>query len=136
MGRRDPRSGHIVEMEVAISGKGYVFRGQTPGVAGKSFKPVASPCHHAARMLNDLQFGADGEKPCHYAVSKPQHADNQSLRNCGVEDESSSASAGSSLPFTLFCFGLMPSKPRPSMRVGSASWIESSDYFRLCWTMN
>jgi hypothetical protein len=25
-------------MEVAISGKGYVFRGQTPGVAGKVFQ--------------------------------------------------------------------------------------------------
>src|ERR1035437_7815098 len=30
--------GNIVEMEVAISGKGYVFRGQTPGVAAKVFQ--------------------------------------------------------------------------------------------------
>ena len=30
--------GNIVEMEVAINGKGYVFRGQTPGVAGKVFQ--------------------------------------------------------------------------------------------------
>jgi transposase len=30
--------GNIVEMEVAISGKGYVFRGQTSGVAGKVFQ--------------------------------------------------------------------------------------------------
>ena len=29
---------NIIEMEVAISGKGYVFRGQTPGVAGKVFQ--------------------------------------------------------------------------------------------------
>ena len=29
---------NLVEMEVAISGKGYVFRGQTPGVAGKVFQ--------------------------------------------------------------------------------------------------
>jgi transposase len=28
----------ITEMEVSISGKGYVFRGQTPGVAGKVFQ--------------------------------------------------------------------------------------------------
>lgn len=28
----------LVEMEVAINGKGYVFRGQTPGVAGKVFQ--------------------------------------------------------------------------------------------------
>jgi transposase len=29
---------NLIEMEVAISGKGYVFRGQTPGVAGKVFR--------------------------------------------------------------------------------------------------
>jgi len=29
---------NIMEMEVAISGKGYVFRGQTSGVAGKVFQ--------------------------------------------------------------------------------------------------
>jgi transposase len=29
---------NLLEMEVAISGKGYVFRGQTPGVAGKVFQ--------------------------------------------------------------------------------------------------
>jgi transposase len=29
---------NLVEMEVAISGKGYVFRGQTPGVSGKVFQ--------------------------------------------------------------------------------------------------
>ncbi|MHB2008397.1 MAG: hypothetical protein ACYCOX_10150, partial [Acidobacteriaceae bacterium] len=29
---------NLVEMEVAISGKGYVFRGQTPGVTGKVFQ--------------------------------------------------------------------------------------------------
>ncbi len=29
---------NVIEMEVAIGGKGYVFRGQTPGVAGKVFQ--------------------------------------------------------------------------------------------------
>gem|GEM_PF-2919239 len=29
---------NLVEMEVAISGKGYVFRGQSLGVAGKVFQ--------------------------------------------------------------------------------------------------
>jgi hypothetical protein len=29
---------NLMEMEVAISGKGYVFRGQTRGVAGKVFQ--------------------------------------------------------------------------------------------------
>jgi transposase len=29
---------NLMEMEVAINGKGYVFRGQTPGVAGKVFQ--------------------------------------------------------------------------------------------------
>ena len=42
---------NLVEMEVSISGKGYVFRGQTPGVAGKVFQasgvalpPTLRPC--------------------------------------------------------------------------------------------
>jgi hypothetical protein len=42
---------NLIEMEVAISGKGYVFRGQTPGVAGKVFQacgvalpPALRPC--------------------------------------------------------------------------------------------
>jgi hypothetical protein len=29
---------NLMEMEVSISGKGYVFRGQAPGVAGKVFQ--------------------------------------------------------------------------------------------------
>jgi transposase len=29
---------NLIEMEVAINGKGYVFRGQTSGVAGKVFQ--------------------------------------------------------------------------------------------------
>jgi transposase len=29
---------NLIEMEVAISGKSYVFRGQTPGVVGKAFQ--------------------------------------------------------------------------------------------------
>jgi transposase len=32
---------NLLEMEVSISGKGYVFRGQTPGVAGKVFQACA-----------------------------------------------------------------------------------------------
>ena len=42
---------NIIEMEIAISGKGYVFRGQAPGVAGKVFQacgvalpPALRPC--------------------------------------------------------------------------------------------
>jgi hypothetical protein len=42
---------HLIEMEVAIGGKGYVFRGQTSGVAGKVFQacgvalpPALRPC--------------------------------------------------------------------------------------------
>jgi transposase len=42
---------NFIEREVAISGKGYVFRGQTPGVAGKVFQacgvalpPALRPC--------------------------------------------------------------------------------------------
>ena len=29
---------NLIEMEVAINGKGYVFRGQTAGVLGKVFQ--------------------------------------------------------------------------------------------------
>lgn len=29
---------NLIEMEIAINGKGYIFRGQTPGVAGKVFQ--------------------------------------------------------------------------------------------------
>ena len=42
---------NLVEMEVAISGNSYVFRGQTSGVAGKVFQacgvalpPTLRPC--------------------------------------------------------------------------------------------
>jgi transposase len=42
---------NLVEMEVSIGGKGYVFRGQTPGVVGKVFQacgvalpPTLRPC--------------------------------------------------------------------------------------------
>ena len=42
---------NIIEMQVAIGGKGYVFRGQAPGVAGKVFQacgvalpPALRPC--------------------------------------------------------------------------------------------
>jgi hypothetical protein len=42
---------NLVEMEVTIGGKGYVFRGQTPGEAGKVFQacsvalpPMLRPC--------------------------------------------------------------------------------------------
>jgi transposase len=42
---------NLIEMEVAIGGKGYVFRGQAPGVAGKVFQacgvalpPALRPC--------------------------------------------------------------------------------------------
>src|SRR5450759_2220702 len=42
---------NLIAMEVAISGKGYVFRGQTSGVAGKVFQacgvalpPALRPC--------------------------------------------------------------------------------------------
>jgi len=42
---------NLMEMEVSIGGKGYVFRGQTPGVAGKVFQacgvaipPALRPC--------------------------------------------------------------------------------------------
>jgi hypothetical protein len=57
---------HIIEMEVAISGKGYVFRGQTPGVAGKVFQAYGVALPPALRSCRTyLQFDLAGEKTCH-----------------------------------------------------------------------
>ena len=57
---------NIIEMEVAISGKGYVFRGQTSGVAGKVFQACGVALPPAMRSCcTSLQFGANGEKACH-----------------------------------------------------------------------
>jgi transposase len=41
---------NIIEMEVAISGKGYVFRGQAPGVAGKVFHACGVALPPALRL--------------------------------------------------------------------------------------
>lgn len=40
---------NLIEMEVAIRGKGYVFRGQTSGVAGKVFQACGIPLPPALR---------------------------------------------------------------------------------------
>jgi hypothetical protein len=49
---------NLVEMEVAINGKGYVFRGQTTGVTGKVFQacgvalpPLMRPSSPAAPLI-------------------------------------------------------------------------------------
>ena len=56
----------IVEMEVTIKDKGYIFRGQSSGVAGKVFQacgvalpPILRPVGTA--LKNDSEEG----KPCH-----------------------------------------------------------------------
>ena len=41
---------NLIEMEVAINGKGYVFRGQTPGVAGKVFQACGVALPPALRL--------------------------------------------------------------------------------------
>jgi hypothetical protein len=57
---------NLIEMEVAISGKGYVFRGQTSGVAGKVFQACGVALPPALRSCRTyLQFGSGGEKACH-----------------------------------------------------------------------
>jgi len=62
--------GNIVEMEVA-SAEGLRLSRPDSRCGGQGLSSLwRRPATHAARMLNDLQFGADGEKPCHYAVSK------------------------------------------------------------------
>ena len=40
---------NLIEMEVAIGGKGYVFRGQTPGVSGKVFQACGTALPPALR---------------------------------------------------------------------------------------
>jgi len=55
---------NLVEMEVAISGKGYVFRGQTSGVAARFFQslrrgPATRACAHAEPLSSS---GASREK--------------------------------------------------------------------------
>jgi hypothetical protein len=45
--------GTLIEMEVAISGKGYIFRGRTYGVAGEIFSSLRRhPATRTALMLN------------------------------------------------------------------------------------
>ena len=45
---------NLIEMEVAISGKGYIFRGQTPEWRARFFKPAASPCHPRCSSVHRL----------------------------------------------------------------------------------
>jgi len=62
---------NLGEMEVTISGKGYVFRGQTAGVAGKIFQacgvalpPVMRSCR--GTLPTHLQPGAGKVRTCQY----------------------------------------------------------------------
>ena len=55
-----------VEMEIAISGKGYVFRGQTAGVTGKVFQACGVALPPTLRSCRLAPGVADaGENPCH-----------------------------------------------------------------------
>ena len=47
---------NLIEMEVAISAKGHVFRGQTPGVAGKVFQAcgVALPPINGGAIIDHV----------------------------------------------------------------------------------
>jgi hypothetical protein len=87
---------NLVEMEVAISGRGYVFRGQTSGVAGFQACGVA-PAAHDTLLLNSSQVLPRRRK----SVS-PGHFQNRNLltmdtlRQHGVEDELEDRTAGPS----------------------------------------
>jgi hypothetical protein len=53
---------NIIEMEIAISGKGYVFRGQAPGVRARSFKLAVSPCHPRCAHAEPIFTSARAER--------------------------------------------------------------------------
>jgi hypothetical protein len=63
-----PTLDNLIEMEVAISGEGYVLRGQTPGAAGTVFQPrgFALPPHRAALIINlsTVRFGWRMSESC------------------------------------------------------------------------
>ena len=86
---RDANAGRIeldnlAEMEVAINGKGYVFRGQTTGVAGKVFQACgvvpgeveADGRQPAGRQLaGEAHVDAVRPHPVHHARVEEQKAD-------------------------------------------------------------
>jgi hypothetical protein len=58
-----------MEMEVAVGGQGYVFRGQAPGVAGKVFQACGVALPQVLRSCRSFsRFASGGEKAYHYAV--------------------------------------------------------------------
>ena len=57
---------NLIEMEVTISEKGYIFRGQSSGVAGKVFQACGVALPPILRQVETgLQINADGGKACH-----------------------------------------------------------------------
>jgi len=57
---------NVIEMEVSISGKGYVFRGQTPGVAGKVFQACGVALPPTLRSCSPSPQPASESAPaCH-----------------------------------------------------------------------
>jgi len=54
---------NLVEMEVTINGKGYVFRGQSSGVTGKVFQACGvSPCRRFCAHAEPSFGSAQGER--------------------------------------------------------------------------
>ena len=57
---------NLIELEVAINGKGYVFRGQNAGVAGKGFQACGVALPPVVRSCSSCcKFGAHAGKACH-----------------------------------------------------------------------
>ena len=57
---------NLIEMEVTISDKGYIFRGQSSGVAGKVFQACGVALPPILRTVETgLQVDSDGGKACH-----------------------------------------------------------------------
>jgi hypothetical protein len=76
-------------MEVAISGKGYVFRGQAPGVAGKVFQACGvATATRAAPMLNPSSVRLRRRESV--SLGRFQNCNQPGMNNFrrhGVEDE-------------------------------------------------
>ena len=56
---------NVIEMEVSVSGKSYVFRGQTPGVAGKVFQACGVALPPTLRASDTPLKPAEDDQTCH-----------------------------------------------------------------------
>jgi len=91
--RRHPDLDNLIEMEVAINGKGYVFRARLRS-AGKVFQAAAWPCHPRyahAELISSSRRWRESVSLGRFQNCNPMKMDD--FLHHGVEDEPNSASA-------------------------------------------